>query len=84
MIKRHSEGGEDPMNNMARRREAAGLTQGRVADLLGMERSGVAKWETGVALPRADKLPILAKLYGCTIDELFEGHRTDEKNHEDS
>lgn len=72
------------VNNLTRWRELAKLTQEEVAKELGMERSGVAKWEAGVALPRADKLPILAKLYGCTIDELFEGHRTDEKNHEDS
>ena len=33
--------------------------------------SAVSKWERGLAKPRADKLPQLAKLYGCTIEELL-------------
>lgn len=34
-------------------------------------QSAVAMWESGKNMPRADKLPALAKLYGCTIDDLF-------------
>lgn len=52
-------------------RKAAKLTQSDVAKILKVERSTVAMWETGAAMPRADKLPALAKLYGCTIDDLF-------------
>lgn len=52
-------------------REAAGLTQMAVAAAINTDRSTIAKWETGAAKPRADKLPLLAKLYGCSIDDLF-------------
>lgn len=31
----------------------------------------VRKWELGEAMPSADKLPALADLLGCTIDELY-------------
>ena len=65
-------------------REAKGYKQSEVAEAADVTQQAVARWESGDQNPRADKLPILAKLYGCTIDELFEGHRTDEKNHEDS
>ena len=52
-------------------RERAGITQEAMAASFGIDRSAVAKWETGCAKPSADKLPKLAKLLGCTIDELY-------------
>jgi transcriptional regulator with XRE-family HTH domain len=53
-------------------RNKSNLTQEQVASSLGIERSTVAKWETGKAMPTADKLPVLAKLFDCTIDDLFD------------
>lgn len=47
------------------------LTQGQLATLLEVDQTAVSQWETGVSAPRADKLPELAKILGCTIDELF-------------
>ena len=52
-------------------RERAKLTQKDLAVEMGMDRSAIAKWETDAALPTADKLPKLAQVLGCTIDELF-------------
>jgi transcriptional regulator with XRE-family HTH domain len=54
-----------------RRLRGAIPTQRAVAEILGVKESAVSKWELGMAKPRADKLPILAKLYGCTIEELL-------------
>lgn len=48
-----------------------GVTQEKLASLLGVDRSTIAKWETGVASPRADKLVLLAKELRCTVDELL-------------
>ena len=60
------------MNVMRERRLRGAIpTQREVAKILGVEESAVSKWERGLARPRADKLPILAKLYGCTIEELL-------------
>ena len=58
-------------NSMALARKKAKLLQKDVADMLGVHRSSIAKWETGVAMPRAGTLVKLAKLYGCTIDDLI-------------
>lgn len=52
--------------------EAKGLTQRYLADQLNIDNSTVNKWIVGENIPRADKLPKLARLLSCTIDELFE------------
>lgn len=52
-------------------RKAANLTQADVAKKIGVAQSTVAMWESGENMPRADKLLLLANLYGCTIDELL-------------
>ena len=64
--------------NLKALRESAGLTQDAVAEHLKIQRTTVSMWESGDAKPRADKLPQLAKLYGCTIDDLFK-QDTDDK-----
>lgn len=60
------------MNAMMKRRlQGAIPTQSEVARILGVVPSAVSKWERGLAKPRADKLVEIAKLYGCTVDELL-------------
>ena len=59
-------------NNMAFWRKKALLKQEEVAEKIGIDRSTVAKWETGKAMPRPDRLLELAKLYGCTMENLME------------
>ncbi len=60
------------MNSIKQKREAKGFTQNEFALKLSVDRSTVAKWETGEALPRADKLPQLAEILDCKIDDLFD------------
>ena len=57
--------------NIKKARKKAGLTQQDLADELGVCQPTVAMWETQKSLPRTDKLPALAKILGCTIDELL-------------
>ena len=52
-------------------RKRLGLKQQALADLLHVERSTIAKWESGAAYPRASQLPELAKALNCSIDELY-------------
>lgn len=59
------------MNNIKQLRENANLTQQQLSENLNVDRSTIAKWETGEAMPRADKLPELAKIFGCSIDDLY-------------
>ena len=53
------------------RRKACGITQVQLAELLGVGQSTVCGWETGAIKVPSDKLPVLADLFGCTIDALF-------------
>ena len=63
------------MNVMKERRLRGAIpTQREVAKILGIKESAVSKWERGLSKPRADRLPMLAKLYGCTIEELLADH----------
>lgn len=50
---------------------ALGLTQAELATKVSVTQSQVAQWERGAAMPNAAKLPLLAEVLGCTIDELF-------------
>ncbi len=59
-------------------REAAGLSQLQVADSMGVVQSAVSSWESEVALPKARQLPLLARVLGCTIDDLYEDTETGE------
>ena len=60
------------MNNLKNLRDHAKLTQSDLADKLDVSQPTIAMWETGEAMPRADKLPQLAQVLGCTIDQLFQ------------
>lgn len=59
------------MQSLKYLRKKTELTQKQLAKQLKVDRSTVAKWEIGESLPRADKLPELAKILGCTVDELL-------------
>lgn len=52
-------------------REAANLQQKQVAAHMGVLQTAVSNWETEVALPKARELPWLARVLGCSIDDLF-------------
>lgn len=58
-------------------RQARGLSQARVAEDVGVSKSAVCKWETGVSVPRTELLPLLARVLDCSIDELFGGEQQD-------
>lgn len=52
-------------------RETAGLSKTDVAREMGVDLAAVSRWDSGESMPRAAKLPKLAALFHCTIDELF-------------
>lgn len=52
-------------------RSEKGLTQEALSKMMGISRSAVAMWETGQTRPRAQLLPKLADILGCTVDELL-------------
>lgn len=58
--------------NIRTARESKNMTQSDLANALKLSRTTIAMWETGGSMPRADKLPDLARLLGCSIDDLFQ------------
>lgn len=46
------------------------LSQGDLAEALGVSRQSVSKWETGGSVPDLDKLVKLSQLFGVSLDEL--------------
>lgn len=56
-----------------RLRKERNLSQGEVADALGVSRQSVSKWENSTSVPELDKLVKLGALFGLTLDELVTG-----------
>ena len=52
-------------------RKQADLSQEALAELIGVSRQSISKWETGEASPEISKLPLLAKAFGVTADWLL-------------
>ena len=52
-------------------RKQAGLSQEALAELIGVSRQSISKWETGEASPEISKLPLLAKAFDVTTDWLL-------------
>lgn len=59
------------MNVIAEKRKLMGLSQKKLAGMVNVDRTAVSKWEIGESKPRADILIKLAKIFGCSIDELL-------------
>lgn len=56
-------------------RSRAGLSQGELADSLGVSRQAVSKWENNSAVPDLDKLLKMSELFGISLDELVKGEK---------
>ena len=67
--------------NIAKYRNAAGETQGQLADLLGVSNRTVSKWENAEGEPDLAAMMKIAEHYGVTLDELcgFEAAKAETK-----
>ena len=50
----------------------AGLTQEQLAERMGIGAQSVSKWENAVSMPDITSLPLLAEIFGVSIDDLFD------------
>ena len=48
-----------------------GLSQGKAAELLGVDPSTLSKWERGISMPKANQIVALCNLYRVTYDMLI-------------
>jgi len=58
-------------------RKAKKMTQGKLAELLGISHQAVSNWERGAALPDITLLLDLADALGTTVDNLLSASRED-------
>ena len=59
-------------------RQAAGISQEKVAELVGVSRQAVTKWETGQSAPSTENLFKLAEIFGTTVDLILTDGAEDE------
>lgn len=53
----------------------AGMSVSQVVASLGVSDAAVYQWETGETFPSTRRLPEIAKLYNCTVDDLLKGDK---------
>jgi len=54
-------------------RKGKGLSQEQLADVLGVSRQAVSKWESGQSLPEIEKLIAMSQLFEVTVDYILKG-----------
>ena len=59
-------------------RKESGYTQLDLAEKVRVSRQAISKWETGRALPSAEKLKYLSELFGVSVDYLLSDDMTEE------
>ena len=60
------------MNQFKRARLIAGLTQGELANKLGVSTVTVSKWEQGLSIPTVKRLKDVADALGTTVGKLLD------------
>ena len=56
---------------LAHLRKRKGITQQKVANIVGTSYQNISKWENGITLPDITVLPVLADYFGVTTDQLL-------------
>ena len=56
---------------ITKQRKELNYTQEQLADILGVSRQSISKWESNIAFPETDKLIELGKLFDCSMDYLL-------------
>lgn len=56
---------------LSRLRKQNNYTQEQLADILGVSRQAVSKWESDISYPETEKIIQLGKLYQCSMDYLL-------------
>lgn len=65
-------------DNLVQLRKMRSLTQEDVAEIAGVSRQAVAKWEAGETLPDLEKCRLLANAFGVSLDDLADHQANDD------
>ncbi|MDD6490941.1 MAG: helix-turn-helix transcriptional regulator [Firmicutes bacterium] len=72
-------------DKLSKLRKENNYTQEQLADILGVSRQAISKWESDIAYPETDKLIRISELYDCSLDYLLkETMETDDKVQNDN
>lgn len=63
-------------------RRNKGMTQAQLAEILSVSSQSVSKWENNLSAPDVTLLPVIARYFGITMDELFH-YRLDALNYKE-
>lgn len=67
---------------LSKLRKEYNYTQEQLADILGVSRQSVSKWESDIAYPETDKLIKMGKLFECSMDYLLNEKITEKQGAE--
>lgn len=65
---------------IAKQRKELNYTQEQLADILGVSRQSISKWESDIAYPETDKLIKMGKLFDCSMDYLLNEDITEKQD----
>lgn len=57
-------------------RKEKGMSQEGLAEMLGVSRQAISKWESGAAFPETEKMIALCDIFGVTLDSLIRDGET--------
>lgn len=67
-------------DNLIELRKMNGLSQEELADMIGVSRQTLSKYETGESLPDIEKCRLIADAFSVTVDDLISYDKNDEDN----
>lgn len=68
---------------ITKHRKELNYTQEQLAEILGVSRQSISKWESDIAYPETEKLIKLGKIFSCSMDYLLNDEIT-QRNHSDT
>ena len=69
-------------DKLAKLRKENNYTQEQLADVLGVSRQAISKWESDAAYPETEKLIRISKMFDCSLDYLLKDEaQADNTNH---
>ena len=69
---------------LSKLRKEYNYTQEQLADILGVSRQSISKWESDIAYPETDKLIKMGKLFECSMDYLLKEDVTEKSGEQPS
>lgn len=67
-------------NNLIELRKYHDYSQEELADMIGVSRQTMSKYETGESLPDIEKCKLLADVFGVSMDDLISFEKADDDN----